>query len=88
MPCFKRHGYTTGRINVINIYGRSLQPSLFTAWKNEQGGHCHGLNSDHKSQGSLTEGGGSVQLTSQTSLNQLIFKLKLLFTFFTKQATF
>jgi hypothetical protein len=40
-------------------------------------------------QGSLIEGEGSVQLTSftLTSLNKLIFKLKILFTFFAKQAT-
>ncbi len=37
-------------------------------------------------QGTLSEGEDSVQLTP-TSLDQLIFTLKILFTFFTKQAT-
>jgi hypothetical protein len=38
-------------------------------------------------QGSLTEGEGSVRLTSLYSFDQLLFILKVLFTSFTKQAT-
>ncbi len=41
-------------------------------------------------QGSLTEGDGSstVDLLIPTSLDQLVSKLKIVFSFFTKQATF